>query len=376
MRAPSTPVVATDFFAASSGQFKINPMWSFGWDVMVQSDNSFANTYDISGYSAVTQTSTAYLTGLNGRNYFDLRAFYFDVQSTLSTSVAEKQQPIIHPTLDYSKTFDRPVAGGEVNLNMNVLSLTRREEESDIVNDRYRGVKGSNTRLTTELEWQRTLVTTGGLLLTPLVAARGDVNFLDVTAPVGYAGPLQTNGAVGRYMLTAGLEARYPIQFQGATSSHIVEPIGQIFVRPDEQYAGGLPNEDAQSFVFDASILFERDKFSGYDRIEGGTRANLGVRYTGTFDSGRIASRDIPPVLSTCGAELVCHAGFGECRCELRARDNPFGLCWRVSESICQTASRSRLPVDLMRNPSRCNDPTLAWATPPVDLRPRSLTQM
>ena len=34
--------------------------------------------------------------------------------------------------------------------------------------------------------------------------------------------------------------------------------------------------------VFDATSLFERDKFSGYDRIEGGTRANLGLRYTGS----------------------------------------------------------------------------------------------
>ena len=42
-----------------------------------------------------------------------------------------------------------------------------------------------------------------------------------------------------------------------------------------------MPNEDAQSFVFDTTNLFDRDKFSGYDRIEGGTRANLGVRYTG-----------------------------------------------------------------------------------------------
>jgi len=65
-----------------------------------------------------------------------------------------------------------------------------------------------------------------------------------------------------------------------------LEPIGQIWVRPDEQEAGGLPNEDAQSLVFDASTLFERDKFSGYDRIEGGTRANLGLRYTGTFQNG------------------------------------------------------------------------------------------
>src|SRR5699024_944258 len=32
--------------------------------------------------------------------------------------------------------------------------------------------------------------------------------------------------------------------------------------------------------------LFERDKFSGYDRIEGGTRANLGLRYSGAFGNG------------------------------------------------------------------------------------------
>ena len=65
----------------------------------------------------------------------------------------------------------------------------------------------------------------------------------------------------------------------------MLEPMAQIFARPDEGYATtlGIPNEDAQSLVFDASSLFDRDKFSGYDRIEGGTRANLGVRYTGTF---------------------------------------------------------------------------------------------
>ena len=64
------------------------------------------------------------------------------------------------------------------------------------------------------------------------------------------------------------------------------EPIAQVFVRPDETLAGGLPNEDAQSFVFDATSLFERDKFSGFDRIEGGTRANVGFRYNGTFSNG------------------------------------------------------------------------------------------
>jgi LPS-assembly protein len=47
-----------------------------------------------------------------------------------------------------------------------------------------------------------------------------------------------------------------------------------------------LPNEDAQSLVYDASNLFRVDKFSGYDRVEGGGRANVGVQATTQFDRG------------------------------------------------------------------------------------------
>jgi LPS-assembly protein len=38
--------------------------------------------------------------------------------------------------------------------------------------------------------------------------------------------------------------------------------------------------------VFDASNLFSVDKFSGYDRVEGGGRANVGVQATTQFDRG------------------------------------------------------------------------------------------
>src|SRR5207249_3003926 len=53
-----------------------------------------------------------------------------------------------------------------------------------------------------------------------------------------------------------------------------------------EPYAGKLPNEDAQSLVYDTSNLFSVDKFSGYDRVEGGGRANVGVQATTQFDRG------------------------------------------------------------------------------------------
>jgi LPS-assembly protein len=65
-----------------------------------------------------------------------------------------------------------------------------------------------------------------------------------------------------------------------------IEPIAQVIIRPNETYAGKLPNEDAQSLVFDASNLFSVDKFSGYDRVEGGGRANVGVQATTQFDRG------------------------------------------------------------------------------------------
>ena len=89
-----------------------------------------------------------------------------------------------------------------------------------------------------------------------------------------------------RVMPTVGLEYRYPfinVQPWGTTT---IEPIAQVIIRPNETYAGRLPNEDAQSMVFDASNLFAVDKFSGYDRIEGGGRANVGVQATTQFDRG------------------------------------------------------------------------------------------
>jgi LPS-assembly protein len=51
-------------------------------------------------------------------------------------------------------------------------------------------------------------------------------------------------------------------------------------LRPNETDIGKFPNEDAQSLIFDDSTLFQINKFSGWDRVEGGSRLNAGVQYT------------------------------------------------------------------------------------------------
>lgn len=292
----------------TKGQFAINERWNFGWDVLLQTDKNFSRTYNIDGYSQPVHQSSIYLTGLSDRNYFDVRAMRFAVQeNTLSDDPSTRagQQPWVLPSLDYAYIPDMSVAGGQLTINVNARAISRNDldesfetpYDSSTPTQRVPGISGQSGRLTAEAEWKRTFTTDNGLQLTPLLALRGDASYLNAdSASLAAVNAMATNlgvednmrSSLARYMATLGLEMRWPLLFSMPSSSHILEPTAQVFVRPNEQYVGGLaiPNEDAQSFVFDATSLFERDKFSGYDRMEGGTRANVGFRYSGAYDNG------------------------------------------------------------------------------------------
>ncbi len=315
--ANSSDDVRTRGMIGSKGEFTINPRWTFGWDVMAQTDKVFSHRYSIEGYDQVRRTNEVYLTGLNERNYFDLRFQKFNVQETVPDSNAnarDAKQPWVLPVLDYAYTPDMPVAGGELNIDVNVTSIRRDALDRFCMDASYariactdpispgdqniiRGIDGSSTRLTAEAEWKRSFITPQGLMLTPILHARADAigASRDAASDAAITNLAALNGTSAdlsssyyRATATAGLEARWPFLFTTANSSHVVEPMAQVFARPDEPHGDrvGIPNEDAQSMVFDATNLFERDKFSGYDRIEGGVRANVGVRYSGAFANG------------------------------------------------------------------------------------------
>jgi LPS-assembly protein len=208
------------------------------------------------------------------------------------------------PSFDYAYTPDEPIAGGELNIDVNVQAIRRELLDSAAYTggdgtpqSAVRGAEGTSGRATVAAEWKRSFVSGGGLMVTPLLHARADAIGVDFSQStwdaIGQVGadngvPVDMQSAYYRTMATAGMEARWPILFSAPGSTHVIEPMGQIFARPDEPHGSslGIPNEDAQSLVFDATNLFERDKFSGYDRIEGGVRANLGVRYSGVFNNG------------------------------------------------------------------------------------------
>ncbi len=130
------------------------------------------------------------------------------------------------------------------------------------------------------------------MVFTPFSYVRGDGFLMDFDRRQDQSlSNLTTASSVGRGMAAIGLDWTWPWLLTNGASSHVIAPRMQIIARPNEMYAGVLPNNDAQSLVFDDTSLFSWDKFSGWDREEGGTRMNMALQYTGTFGAGTTSMR-------------------------------------------------------------------------------------
>jgi LPS-assembly protein len=300
----------------SKGEFALNDKWVWGWEGVALTDYMMLSDYRLAQYKDPLQSfltlpteavSQLYLTGVGNRSYFDARSIYY-----LSLSGNQAQVPIVAPVVDYSNVINHSVLGGEVSYKTNFTNLTRDTAAFDPItatalgnsscvttasadpaksivpaNCLLRGMPGTYTRFTAEADWRRSFTDSAGEIWTPFASIRGDAINADISNQPGVSNFLPVGDTQAlRVMPTVGLEYRYPfinVQPWGTTT---VEPIAQVIIRPNEPYAGKLPNEDSQSMTFDTSNLFSVDKFSGYDREEGGGRANVGVSATTQFDRG------------------------------------------------------------------------------------------
>ncbi len=299
----------------SSGQFAITDKWVWGWDAVALTDKTFLQDYnprlssyhfnDPLGVPANSGISQIYLTGKGDRSYFDIRSIYY---YGFSTADVQNQIPIIHPVLDYDYTISHPVLGGEFGYKLNFTSLTRQEAEFDAVNQTalnsgmcntadpalktsanclLRGIPGTYSRFSAEMHWRRTITDQFGQQFTPFASLRADAASMQIRNDPSVSNYVTTGDSdLVRAMPTVGLEYRYPFISVQSWGTQTVEPIAQIIARPSEPQVGRWPNEDAQSLIFDDSNLFRVDKFSGYDRVEGGGRANYGLTYTAQFNRG------------------------------------------------------------------------------------------
>jgi LPS-assembly protein len=115
---------------------------------------------------------------------------------------------------------------------------------------------------------------------------RGDVySYAQAVSPVDGATSIP-NDTVVRGVAAAGAVYSYPFVAHTGIGSHVIAPTAQIITRQNKIDQRRLPDEDAKSLVFDDTLLFDVDKFSGYDRYETGTRVNVGAQYTFQANNG------------------------------------------------------------------------------------------
>ncbi|HEY8440953.1 MAG TPA: LPS-assembly protein LptD [Xanthobacteraceae bacterium] len=302
----------------STGQFKLSDQWVWGWDGTLLSDKTYffdyklqqglqSSNFNFIGLTPDAAISQAYIAGRGERSYFDARALYFYGYSVFDD---QKQLPVVHPVVDHDYTFKYPIFGGELATRSNLTSLSRDSANFDPINQQavlggqclpmtadptvktpanclLRGVPGDYNRFSNETTWRRTIIDANGQMFTPFLTMRTDAASIKVFDQPGVSNYIPVGQSdLGRVMPTAGIEYRYPLIAVQSWGTQTIEPIAQLIFRPNESHVGAFPNEDAQSLIFDDSNLFKVNKFSGWDRVEGGGRANVGVEYTAQFNKG------------------------------------------------------------------------------------------
>ncbi len=253
---------------SSAGSFSLNEHWDWGWDGTATTDDTFLRSYKINRRTDLI--SQLYLIGLNDRNYFDGRAYSF--QGLLAADDNDTI-PYALPAIHHYYYFDQAVFGGELGLDTHIYNLQR-------------DIGADSARLTSELHWQNRIVNDYGQVITPFAGVRGDVYIVDNVPDPTVLGGFRGQETVARVFPTAGVDVRWPFSRATENTTQIFEPVGQIITSTNETNTDQLPNEDSIQFEFDASNIFLQNKFNGIDRVEGGTRANIGANYTVLFNDG------------------------------------------------------------------------------------------
>ena len=269
----------------TSGHADLPGGWTGEWNLAWRSDRLFFEDYPLAGDAfdgrEVSHVSLA-RSDLPATLEINAYAFQIARQDRASANRGgpqgrdlQKKQPFILPVIDYYRALETPVAGGTVSLRGNFTHIYRQFDDIYIFDGTAhdRSISGNLIRASLAGEWQRRMILPGGLALTPFARLKGDLRHrIEDTQPHDRARAFQLMPALG-------IDAAFPFLIPSDTGYQILEPIAQLVIRPDEADLRLADNEDAQSLILESASLFSRDKFSGFDRTEGGIRLNLGIDY-------------------------------------------------------------------------------------------------
>jgi LPS-assembly protein len=256
----------------TKGDFALNKNWDWGWNGVLPTDETFLDEYDYNN-DDIAQNEV-YVRGLWGRNYVSAQALNF---ASLDPDVDAGSLPTALPYAMGEHYFNEDVLEGQLRLSWRTYSIRRDDAGSPFI-DVDHGT--SQSRASAELSWKSEFIGGLGQVFTPFANLRGDVylsnNIPDALAPGGF----RDEESSTRFLPSAGFDLRMPFIGDHEYGQGIISPVFQFIAATDEKDEDAIGNEDAITLNFDHSSLFLADRFTGYDRYEGGVRANVGLTYS------------------------------------------------------------------------------------------------
>jgi LPS-assembly protein len=233
--------------------------WRSGADVHLASDRTYLRRYNFDAPTWLT--TNAFVERFSSNSYFSANSYYFQRQRR---AVAAGTTPIIAPLLQYSYVGDQDGDMGYFSADANALVLVR-EDGTD------------SNRISGTIGWHLPYTSDEGSVYTVRATLRGDGYYVrDV--PRAQNADVFT-GTAGRVVPEASVEWKFPMVRNDGNAHQVLEPIVMGVISPIGQNPESIPNEDSVDFEFDDSNLFDSQRFTGYDRVDGGARINYGLRW-------------------------------------------------------------------------------------------------
>jgi LPS-assembly protein len=241
-------------------RWDMDEKWRSGADVHLASDRTYLRRYNFDAPTWLT--TNAFTERFSRHSYFSANAYYFQRQRR---TVAAGTTPIIAPLLQYNYVSDQTGRTGYFSADANALVLFR-EDGTD------------SNRISAKVGWNLPFTSPLGDIYTLRATLRGDGYYVrDVARPT--RGDTFT-GTAGRAVPELSLEWRYPLVRNDGNAHQLLEPIIMGVVSPTGQNPEKIPNEDSRDLEFDDTNLFDTQRLTGLDRVEGGGRLNYGLRWS------------------------------------------------------------------------------------------------
>ncbi|MFV0385248.1 LPS-assembly protein LptD, partial [Paracoccus sp. (in: a-proteobacteria)] len=241
-----------------AARFELPGDYRLGLQVQTASDRRYLLDYDITDADRLWSGATLErvqrdkLTFIRVGNYHSLRSD--EGNDTSPAQVADAYT---------IRRFTPALIGGEAVVEWSTHAHVRPSDQDSVGRDMARG--------SLALDWRSSTILRNGVVASAIMGMNADVYYI--------AQDSQYDNVVARADPVGGVELRWPLMAQPGAATHIVEPVAQILWSPWRS-TENLPNEDSRLIEFDEGNLFSANRFPGWDRREGGLRANLGVGWT------------------------------------------------------------------------------------------------